>query len=300
MLLITILGALGIILSIVLNFAHQATFNEEYFFRVKNTEKAYYMAVSTLPTVLKVFQANTNSYDSLNDYWAMPILLIRTKEGKILIQIEDEERKFNPNYILKDEKIEKWHLEEFERLLSLIHAENFTANKVLDWIDKDSQITLPGGNEEAARGINCKNANMDSVEEFLYFTDKNDDFYGKTLKDKYYPGLNKLLTVYSEGKININTAGKEVLQSLDPAITERTTDIIIKRQKEKPFKDIKELLDIPGINMDILYKIEQLADVKSSYYNIKITVDLGEIKPAFNCIIKREKERIKPILWKVE
>lgn len=300
MLLITILGVLGIIISIVLNFAGQATFNQEYLFRIKNTEKAYYMAVSTLPTVLKIFGADDASYDCLNDYWAMPLPLIRTKEGKIMIQIEDEDRKFNPNYLLKDEKTDKWHLEQFERLLRIIEADGNTANMVIDWIDKDSQLTLPGGMESAVNGINRKNSNMDSVEELLYFINKKEDFYGKNGKDKYCTGLNNLLTVYGNGKININTASKEILMSLDPAITDQIASLMLKRQKEKPFKNINELMDMPGINVDNLYNIQQLADVKSSYYKIRITVDLGEIKPSFLCVINRKEDNLKPILWKVE
>lgn len=300
MIIIAILGVLGIIISIVLNFAGQATFNQEYLFRIKNTEKAYYMAVSTLPTVLKIFGADDASYDCLNDYWAMPLPLIRTKEGKIMIQIEDEDRKFNPNYLLKDEKTDKWHLEQFERLLRIIEADGNTANMVIDWIDKDSQLTLPGGGEGSFNGINCKNSNMDSVEELLYFIIKKEDFYGKNGKDKYCTGLNNLLTVYGNGKININTASKEILMSLDPAITDQIASLMLKRQKEKPFKDINELMDLPGINVDNLYNIQQLADVKSSYYKIRITVDLGEIKPSFLCVINRKEDNLKPILWKVE
>lgn len=300
MIIIAVLGALSIILSIVLNFAHQATFNEEYFFRIKNTEKAYYMAVSTLPTILKIFTSDDTSYDSLNDYWAKPLPIIKTKEGKIMIQIEDEERKFNPNYIIKDEKIDKWHAAEFEKLLAIIQADKTTANKAIDWIDKDSQITLPGGAETSTAGINYKNAKFDSVDELLYFIEKDEDFYGKTIGGKYYPGLNKLLTVYSSGKININTADANILHSLDDAVTDEAASAILKRRKEKPFKNIKELLNIPGMSIDALYKIEQLADVKSSFFNIKITVDMGEIKPVFNCIIKRDENKIKPVFWKVE
>lgn len=300
MIIIAILGVLGVIISIVLNFAGQATFNQEYFFRVKNTEKAYYMAVSTLPTVLKIFDADDASYDGLTDYWAMPLPSINTKEGKITIQIEDEDRKFDPNYLLTDEKPDKWHLEQFERLLRIIEADGNTANMVIDWIDTDSQLTLPGGIESDIKGINCKNSGMDSIEEFLYFINKKEDFYGKNLKDKYCAGLKDLMTVHSGGKININTAGKEILMSLDPAITEDIASMILRRQKEKPFNSINELMDIPGINVDNLYKIQQLADIKSFYYKIRITVDLGEVKPSFLCVINREKNNLKPVLWKVE
>lgn len=324
MIIIAVIGTLAILLGIVLNFANMATFSEEYFYRVKNTEKAYYIAVSTMPAIMQVFAADDASYDGLSDAWAQALPSVKTKEGKIYFQIEDEDRYFNPNYIINSgkkeeneqkanaepytnntqekEKIEKWHLAQFERLLKITHCEDYLVNKTADWIDGDNTPTLPGGFEGAApSGVNYKNAELDSIYEILYILDANKgDFYGKTVKDTGYPGLEKLLTVYSGGKVNINTAPKEILMSLDDAVTEEAAGAIIRKRAKNPFEDIKELGDIPGINMDILYKLGQVAGVKSQYYRIKITVDMGQIKPTLNCVVKRNEDGFTPVVLKME
>lgn len=334
MIIIAVIGALGILLAIVLNFANMSTFNEEYFYRVKNTEKAYYIAVSTMPAIMQVFAMDDASYDGPSDTWAQALPAVKTKEGKIYFQIEDEDRYFNPNYIINSDKkeeneeasnagsdtdtdtaqgkIEKWHYAQFKRLLKITHCEESLADKAADWIDSGNTPTLPGGFEgKAPSGVNYKNAELDSIYEILYIldTDKG-DFYGKTVKDTGYPGLGKpglgkpglekLLTVYSGGKVNINTAPKEILMSLDDAVTEETANAIIRRRAENPFKNVKELGDIPGINMDILYKLGQVADVKSEYYRIRITVDMGQIKPTLNCVVKRNENGFTPVVLKME
>ncbi|MFH1452448.1 MAG: type II secretion system protein GspK [Armatimonadota bacterium] len=301
MIIIAVLGALSIVLALILNFTNTATFNEEYLYRIKSTEKAYYMSISVLPSVLKIFMLDDPAFDSFTDTWAQTLPVIKTKEGNIYIRISDEDRKFNPNYIIKEDKEEKYHKAQFERLLNLLSSKNYLDNKVSDWIDKDSQATLPGGVEDNLSGINFKNAPLDSIYEILYIQDAGEeDFYGSGTENRYGIGLNKLLTVHSGGKVNINTAPKVILESIDEGVTSDVAEAIIKRRIEKPFKNIKEILDIPGMNLDILYKIEQVAGVSSSFYNINIIVDTGEVKPSFTCIVKREEESIKPVLWKVE
>lgn len=331
MIIIAVLGAVAIMLSLVLNFAHEAAFNNEYLYRVKDTEKAYYIAVSTLPSALSLFQADDDSFDAASDAWAGPFPPIKTKEGKIYIQIEDEDRYFNPNFILtsskenktesaaqdetgkiteeksqtqgaEEEKTEKWHISQFERLLNLVNCDKQFLNKFTDWLDKDSQPTLPGGYEDTANAQNIprKNARMDSIYELLLSGAKREDFYGKKIENKRIAGLNKLLTAYSDGKVNINTADKTILKSIDETITDQMAETIIKRRAEKPFKDIKELVELPGLDLDALYRIEQLADVKSKYYNIKITVQIGETKPVFTCVVKRDKGMFEPVIWKIE
>lgn len=82
------------------------------------------------------------------------------------------------------------------------------------------------------------------------------------------------------GKVNINTAPREVLLAL-PGMTPQVADAIIAKRQEKggAFKSVGELLDIPGISDDDFIALCDHVCTKSSTYIIESWAGLND-KPA--------------------
>ena len=82
---------------------------------------------------------------------------------------------------------------------------------IVDWRDGDSQLSIPQGSAEDIQYRNLhypyesKDAPYDVIEELLLVNGMNDEIFD---------GLRNHITVYGEGKVNINTASEVTLAAL--------------------------------------------------------------------------------------
>ncbi len=235
--------------------------------------------MSVMPYVFQGLSQEDRTFDSLLDPWAFPFE-IETEKGKLTINISDEDRYLNLNFVGEN----KVYREVFERLLTLLRISPGYADRVLAWIGK--------GGVPYEEDYPLKGAPMDSVEELRYIGMSEDELYGRTEGDVEYPGLIELLTVYSSGKININTAPKYVIMALDERIDSTIAERVIEHRSTKPFKKPQDLVLVEGITLDILYRIEKIIDVKSTHFRIKATVRTGDVETTLEVIYDRSKGKV--------
>jgi general secretion pathway protein K len=303
MVLIAVLGLLSILMFVTLQFAADTTYTTQYYTTMRDGEKAYYLAASAAGSALMLFNLDLGTADSLNSLWARRFPPIKLGEGLVEISIEDEERRFNPNSMAgQGGAVEEKHYRQFRQLLTLIQQNPDFAGAVLDWIDADETRTLPGGAELSDyTEYPCRNAPVDSVEEVLLVRGcEKEDYMGKVVGRDYFPGLKEMLTAHSSGKVNINTAGRFILRSLDSSITEEMVNEIIRMRNDEPFKNMNDLLKVTGFNSDIIYRIGLLADTRSEYFRIKVRALVGETTTYLTSIFKRNGSEFIPVYWKVD
>ncbi|MFP4498093.1 MAG: type II secretion system minor pseudopilin GspK [Vulcanimicrobiota bacterium] len=305
MILVSVLGAIGIIYIMIVQMSADAMFAAEYYQRIEFREKAYYMSRSAYTGVMNLFTLDDPTVDSFRDDWAqaLPPYHLEDEQVYISVKVEDLERYFNPNYIIEDDDIEEKHYNQFRRLLEVLLIEPDIANPIADWIDADHQRRNPMGADGLDyREIPVKGAPLDSVAEIKLIKGITPEiFQGQEIEGKKYKGLRDVLTVYSNGYVNVNTADQEVLMSLDDQVTDSMAGEIIRRRDEEPFSSMDDLLKLPGMNHDLLFRMKQVADVKSEYFKITITVEnyLKETSD-LNVIVKRSGQTGKVILWQAD
>ena len=111
-----------------------------------------------------------------------------------------------------------------------------------------------------------------------------------------YPfGLMDLFTPFSSGRININTADRNVLQLL-PGVDANAADSIIKFRSgpdgmdgtadDTPFQNVGQL-QAAGVNPAVAARIGNLCDVRSTAFKVTVTAQIGNYKRDFNAIIFR-------------
>ncbi|MGC8852788.1 MAG: general secretion pathway protein GspK [Hydrogenobacter sp.] len=247
---------------------------EEIYFK----EQAYHVFLSVLPLVIQMLKRDDPSVDTLQDRWAYP-LTFKTQKGELYVSVYDEERFLNLNYV-DDGAYGKF----FERLLKLLNIDTSYKKNLLAWEGK-SDIPI-----ETKYPI--KRAPLDSKEELRWAGFRNEDLLGKTLGREFYPGLLSLTTVFSSGKININTAGPYILMALDPRIDQVLANKIIDRRSKEPFRRVEDLLLVDGFTFDILYAIRDLVDVKSRYFHIVLDLRFGEYSSSLEVIYDRQEDRL--------
>jgi len=82
-------------------------------------------------------------------------------------------------------------------------------------------------------------------------------------------GLKDLVTVYTQGRVNINTASFLVLSSM-PGMSPRLAKSLIDERKNKPFESLEDVKKIAGISENVYTDISKWAVVKSDCFRILI------------------------------
>ncbi|MDD5194414.1 MAG: type II secretion system protein GspK [Candidatus Omnitrophica bacterium] len=193
------------------------------------------------------------------------------------VSVFDEARKLNINMA---------SLPVMERLFMIvlgfdkIEASELAAS-IVDWRDTDSLLTLPLGSAEDSYYRNfpysyeAKDGPFEALEELLLV---------KGVTREVFEKLNNYITIYGDGKININTAPEEVLNAVGFS-SDMVSKIIALRQGDDGIPGTADdiVIDAPGNLQSLmqgrfklgeanLQQLELLADaftVTTSYFTIK-------------------------------
>ncbi len=257
-----------------------------------------------------------NQVDHLGEPWAqvgqagseaLPLGEIGTLEGRVM----DESGKYPINALVDDKgALRPGHQQVLERLLTnppfQMEAEEAKAltAAIKDWLDPDDEPTEGGGAESdyyqsQAKPHGCKNGPMTSLAELLLVRGMTEAIYhGK----EGGPGLKDLVTVYGGGRININTAGPEVLQALlspstPPETAANWVENVIAYRKEPMHWDFLGEPDWSRNRMtgfsDISLPVD-LITTQSSYFSVSMTGKVGAgRKTVFACLERRTPEKEK-------
>ncbi|MCM8779344.1 MAG: general secretion pathway protein GspK [Candidatus Omnitrophica bacterium] len=212
----------------------------------------------------------------------------------------DEERKINLNLDINinitigNQKID---ITASEILKTLLHNLNIPVlnpeiiSAIIDWRDGDNKIGLSNEPEPD----NYRNGKFRVLEELLILKDMD--------KEKFAV-LQKYLTVYGSGKINVNTAERKVLLAVVNSVLDflkryisnisldshSLVDQIITQREVSPFKNIEELLPFFGGIPISSQMLNALLEVRSTAFQTNIEVNMGKVKKTVKAIFNTEKK----------
>jgi general secretion pathway protein K len=259
----------------------------------RNDLQAYYLAKSGVNVAISYlkYDAENTDTDTLDEDWAKPYPPIPVGGGFVEVVTEDENAKININGVVKEDgTVNQQITDALTRLFEMVEVDVRILDAIIDWIDPDDEGEAESSYYESLDPpYGCKNGPLGILSELLMIKDVTDEVYGK---------VSKYLTVHSNGMININTVGKEVLMCLDEGIDEGIVEGIIQYRGEKPFDtkgELKELLD------DEVYKrIDPIIDVQSNAFGVTSTGRVERVEKAIQAVIDREGKRISCRYWKTE
>jgi general secretion pathway protein K len=226
-------------------------------------------------------------------------------QTQTLYGVEDESSKININ------KVSKEILRSvFERVGELGHEEAINvAASIKDWRDADHLVSLGGAENDYYHGLKesyqCSNSEFELVEELLFVKGVTPEVFSK-IKD--------IVTVYSQGKININTVGARVLYAL--GLNKDFAQRIIEYRKGNDGKDGTEddnlfqtVSDIRGMKALFTEESTQLNSlisknlftVATNTFRInsigKTRKEEGGSKRSITCVLKRQEDKQPEILY---
>ncbi len=300
-LVITLL-VLTLLIVLILEFTSSMRIEARAAANFRDDVKAFYLARSGVTFAMAVLEDDDKTdqnYDALNELWAEKLPPIPIGDGFVTVEITDENSKINVNK-MPTGLIPKFNSEDMRalmgRYLKQFELEEDIANAIVDWIDKDDRDSVPGGAESNYYGsledpYEAKNKPFDSLQELRLV---------KGLEGEIYNQLHKNLTVNSDGWININTAGKEVLMSLSDDISEEIADEIIAFRVENPFQVKQDFEHNISISYDTYNAVGKFIDVKSNHFSIVSSGSVNQSKKTIRAEIRRENNKAKILYWRVE
>ena len=256
--------------------------------------KARGAALLAVRTASQWIAEDENGYDSLSEplYVGTPKKQLVMGDLKVDLQITPLDDRlplghlFLPDGVtLKNEYAWAW-----ERMWeTLDHPE--LSPIVLDFMDKDTTPRV-GGREE---DVFINRAPVD-LSEWLRITEITPTllFGGKEL---LIPA-ERMVTVFSSGHININTANPEVLLLLDKDFSAVAVESVLAFRKKNPIKNKDEMSKIPGFPVAARSRLENVIGFSSDYFQIDLRVsNLGNQRKYTVIVQRKGKEGCDVIRW---
>ena len=277
--------------------------------------KLHYIVKSGFNGGQVVLIADTNSFNTLNENWETKMELISAKwesmfpNTSLKINIEDESGKIQINKLITGNNYNPDIGDLLIRLLSLPEFK-LSQNKIKeivdslkDWMDADDEVTGSGAENSyymsMEKPYQVKNGPLDCIEELLMVRGITRELLYGT---KETPGLMNYLSIYGDGRININTAPKLVLKALSTKITDDAADRMDEYRKTEG-ADLSDPMWYKKITGAATISIDsRLITTKSDYFKITSRGKLGNMTGQVSGVIKRDKDKKTTALlsWKVE
>ena len=320
--LITVLLTVILLTAVLLDFNYASRENLHSADKFHSRFQALNCARAGLNIVLATLAQNPDPLANPNlILWLQNTAEINIDPGSCTITMYEENSKFNVNTLIdKNGSLNRTRIDQFLRLIDLINQQNpknehisyELAPAIIDWIDTDDTITtLPYVGQENTGAESyyyqnnnapavCSNKYLDTTKELLLIKGMTQDiFYGDTnsaASNKMTHGLAQYLTVYGDGKININFAPELVLSSIAENINPNLAQNIIKYRRQQLFSHLSELTNLPGIEDLPRQTLIDTITVKPENYCFKIT-SIGtyrQINSTITAVVKINSATSKP------
>jgi general secretion pathway protein K len=282
--------------------------------------KALYAAKSGIAYGFAMFQEDTPDVDTLQDDWANPDKLASIGAasqalfggGRFKLKIADESGKIPINHLVE---VGKEYLEGvFRRLLELevFDLDKDTVDTIvdstMDWIDKaDEKDDLErflgaedGYYQSLEKPYHCKNGPLDAPEELLLVKGVTPElFYGTDDR----PGIGKFISVFGDGKININTADIMVLRALETGLD---ADGMVEYRETVDPGELQSPKWYHGFAFDVSKdsktKLETVLKTTSQHFQITSVGHFGNMTKHIVAVAERDPDKgdFRTLSWKID
>jgi len=267
--------------------------------------QAEILAQAGLKGAMAVLAMDDPDFDALTDSWAgferyAALASGLFDEGEFTGRIEDLAGRFNINSLIdRQGLVDLARLAQLQRLFSLLEIDPAPIPAILDWLDPDEEPRLQGAENpyylSLARSYPCGNGPLAAIGQLALIKGLGPrEVYGTEER----LGLADVLTVHSDGRININTAGEKVLMSLDDDLTAGAVREIMERRAFKPFEHLEEFRQISGLDPKAQSRVINLITVKGSHFLIKVEGRFRQARVPLTAVVHRSGRGVRLVYYR--
>lgn len=242
----------------------------------------------------------TSKVDSLVEDWAKE-KTIELGDVSVTFELSDISSKLNVNKLgAKTEGVRERTIAQFDRLATVLGLEVMELGNVLaDFVDEDSE----GPYEDRAI-----NRSLITHKEVLLLEEITPEvFHGVSSDEEKRSGIGEFITVWGDGKVNLNTASVQVLEALAEGMDKTVASAIVNYRQpssegEKPraFESIEGVKEIPGMTEEIFSAIREDISVKTTAFRAWIVLKKGNFKRVYSAVFTRSGEAVRCVLVEEE
>ena len=296
--LISVLVLLSILSLVALEFSQRSGINMKMAINDAYAKKALYYAYGGYQVALSLLKNDTNEYDGSGDFWYGLLPAVPFGEGSISLVVEDEKARFNLTTLVTSygEHNERRSVM-LSRIFDVLSIDASVVDSLVDWQDTDD-IELAGGAEVSyytylTPQMAPRNAQMRTTGEALLVRGMDRELFflppaaRSVLGNEEYQALDRYMTVYGDGKININTAPEPVLLCLSEDMDTYITQEIIEKRNEAAFVQIEELKKVESVTDTLYDEISSLITVSSDVFRIRASGSTGGFTQNITAVVRR-------------
>jgi general secretion pathway protein K len=284
---------------VTLEFSRSSSINLRMAINASEAKKAQYYAFGGYKTALSILKLDTNGYDGPGDFWYGELPPIPFEDGVIAVSIEDEKARFNLRELITENGLEdKRRTVMLERMFDVLFLDKAVIDSIIDWQDRN-EVPQGTGAESyyySARkpSYNVPNSPMMTTGELLLVKgmDREMLFAPPSARSNFVPegykALNEYVTVYGDGRININTAPFPVLLSLSRDMDESIVEDILDYRQDNHFEQTSELKNVETVSAILYDEIAPLITVKSDVFRIRATGTSGRFMRTITAVVMRK------------
>lgn len=338
MVVILVLGLLIVAVTLASTFALDSGQLEQFQRVAYSREANYQVARSAFELGLALLRVDDADVDGPEDLWATGPTEMTWEGRDLRLEVEDEERRFPvnalvpaalpPGAVFEPSEEQDALAKALARLLDKQGVDGRSAVPALvDWMDPDETPTAGGSEVSNDPAIAVKNARLDSLGELAFVrgwtsprgarplpllggatsnlpqTDAGraeDPVNGSEVAtDGSVSQWSDWLSLHSEGKININTAPREILLCLDEQMTDGLVQEIVSKREEGSLSGEEDLRQISTIDEDLLFRLNRLVRYNSQYFRVRINVSSPPGPIRIEAVVLRDKKNPKVVRWEV-
>ena len=182
-----------------------------------------------------------------------------------------------------------------------------------DWIDADEAHRLNGAESDDSfyedRGYEVKNARLDTIDELLLIKGFTPAIvYGGPPENEEDPplaGIARWLTNWGDGRVNVNTASREVLLTL-PEVEEWMVDAILDGRAgldgefgtvDDGFTDVSEVLAVTGLGQSFAARINT---TERRFLRVIVQGEVQGVRSGIWVVFRHEGGSLVPLYWREE
>ena len=230
--------------------------------------------------------------DHLREPWARKIAPFTLEQGRISLSIEDLAGRFNLNSVVVNQQVNQSAVQRFRRLLVSLDIEPLLAERLIDWIDENQDVSGANGAEDNQYLLleppyRAANRPLQDVSELRLLLDLSERDYQRLL-----PYVSALP---AQTPVNINTASAEVLFATIPAMDMAQAERLVSTRQ---FAHFRTLADAGKVVPEAAGALsETLHSVNSRFYEIHGRLRLDQTVVEERSVVQRDGISVKT-LWR--
>ena len=234
-------------------------------------------------------EEETRAIDTLLEEWSAPAEAFEVRGGALEIRIQDLERRFNLNAV-SGSRDGAQNTARLKRLLAALGIDANLADRWVDWVDADQDVTALGS-EDAAHLMGdpprrAANQRAAHVSEFVVATG---------LDAQAFERLRPHITVLplDDLHINVNTANEMVLGTLAPNFTADRALSLVEQERE-----VARVEDITSTHPELGEAVAVLA-VQSAFFRVQVRAEVDGARSELTSLLHRHPETgALTLLWR--